>query len=127
MLNEAVLASWILWEQLSKPSYVRLWDIVLDEHRQVYEAIARDRDAGACPPGRCAITCTMAGLASWAIFPSGGHQTTARCHPLSISASPMRTLGTTRLGSIANATDPFGRALVKVLSCVEVRSSRLPS
>lgn len=43
-LNEAVLASWILWEQLSKPSYGRLWDIVLDEHRQVYEAIA-DRDA----------------------------------------------------------------------------------
>jgi GntR family transcriptional repressor for pyruvate dehydrogenase complex len=44
MLNEAVLASWILWEQLSKPSYERLWDIVLDEHRQVFEAIA-DRDA----------------------------------------------------------------------------------
>jgi GntR family transcriptional regulator, transcriptional repressor for pyruvate dehydrogenase complex len=40
MLNEAVLASWILWEQLSKPSYERLWDIVLDEHRQVFEAIA---------------------------------------------------------------------------------------
>lgn len=43
-LNEAVLNSWILWEQLSIPSYNRLWDIVLDEHRQVHEAIA-DRDA----------------------------------------------------------------------------------